>query len=105
MAKKAGFLGTDDLQTIDYNNDVTLDDLETVDFNDDTQMTDLTDIDKIDLKKSSATQQAAKIIIKKIQKFKKMGELSNTVNQIKKAKAEIMTLCLLNRFPHTRKID
>ena len=34
-----------------------------------------------------------------------MGELSNTVNQIKKAKAEIMTLCLLNRFPHTRKID
>ena len=42
MAKKAGFLGTDDLQTIDYNNDVTLDDLETVDFNDDTQMTDLT---------------------------------------------------------------
>ena len=60
MAKHAGFLGADDLQIIDYNNDVTLDDLETIDFNNDTQMTDLTDIDKIDLKKTSATQQAAK---------------------------------------------
>ena len=60
MAKKAGFLGTGNLQTIDYNNDATLDDLETIDFNNDTQMTDLTDIDKIDLKKTSATQQAAK---------------------------------------------
>ena len=58
--KKAGFLGTDNLQTIDCNNDATLDDLETIDFNNDTQMTDLTDIDKIDLKKTSATQQAAK---------------------------------------------
>ena len=34
-------------------------------------MTDLTDIDKIDLKKSSATQQAAKIIIKKYRNLKK----------------------------------
>ena len=41
-------LGTDDLQTIDYNNDVTLDDLKTIDFNNDTQITDLTSIDKID---------------------------------------------------------
>ena len=36
MAKHAGFLGADDLQIIDYNNDVTLDDLETTDFNNDT---------------------------------------------------------------------
>ena len=57
--KKAGFLGTDDLQIIDYNNDLTLDDLETVDFNNHTKMTDLTDIDKIDLRKTSAMQQAA----------------------------------------------
>ena len=41
-------LGTDYLQTIDYNNDVTLDDLKTIDFNNDTQITDLTNIDKID---------------------------------------------------------
>ena len=58
--KKAVFLGTDDLQTIDYNTDLTLDDLETIDFNNDTQITDLTDIDKMDLKHTSATQQAAK---------------------------------------------
>ena len=50
--KKASFLGTDNLKTIDYNNNITLDDLETIDFNNDTQMTDLTDIDKIDLKKT-----------------------------------------------------
>ena len=50
--KKASFLGTDNLKTIDYNHNITLDDLETIDFNNDTQMTDLTDIDKIDLKKT-----------------------------------------------------
>ena len=60
MAKKSWFSEIDDLGTIDYNKDVSLDDLETIDFNNDTQMTDLTDIDKIDLKKTSATQQAAK---------------------------------------------
>ena len=43
--KKASFLETDNLQTIDYNNDVTRY-LETVDFNNETQMTYLmTDID------------------------------------------------------------
>ena len=57
--KKAVFLGTDNLETTDYNNDAIFDELETIDFNNDTQMTDLTDIDKIDLKKTSATQQAA----------------------------------------------
>ena len=46
--KSAELLGTDDLQTIDYNNDVTLDDLKTIDFNNDTQITDLTSIDKRD---------------------------------------------------------
>ena len=55
-----GFLGTDDLQTIDYNNDVTLDDLKTIGINNNTQMTDLTDIDKTVLKETSPTQQAAK---------------------------------------------
>ena len=60
MAKKGCFPRNRHLQTIDYNNDLTLDDLETIDFNNDTQITDLTDIDKIDLKHTSATQQAAK---------------------------------------------
>ena len=58
--KKAVFLITDNLKTIDYYNDVTLDDLETIDFNNDTQMNDLTGIDKIDLNRTSATQKAAK---------------------------------------------
>ena len=57
--KKAGFLGTDNLQAIDCNNGVTLDDIKTRDFNNDTQMIDLTDSDKIDLKKTTATQRAA----------------------------------------------
>ena len=56
LLKKAGFLGADDLQTTDYNNDITLDDLKTIDFNNHTQMTDLTGIGKKDLKKTSATQ-------------------------------------------------
>ena len=44
--KKAGYLGTDDLETIDYNNDTPMDDLETVDFNNDTEMSDLIDLKK-----------------------------------------------------------
>ena len=62
--KKAGFLQTDDLEIIDH--DVSLDDLETIDLNNNTQMTYLTDAHKIDLKNTSATQQAAKKIIKNI---------------------------------------
>ena len=50
--KKADYLGTDDLQTIDYNNDTPIDDLETVDFNNDTEMSDL-----IDLKETSGTKE------------------------------------------------
>ena len=50
MAKTGCFLGTDNLQTIDHNNDVSVDDLKTLGFSTDTQMTDLNDIDKIDLK-------------------------------------------------------
>ena len=54
--KKAGFLGTDDLQTIDYNNDANkndLDDLETINYNNDTNISDL---DNINLKETSEAQ-------------------------------------------------
>ena len=44
--KKAGCLGTGDLETIDYNNDTPMDDLETVDFNNNTEMSDLIDLKK-----------------------------------------------------------
>ena len=54
--KKAGFLGTDDLQTTDYNNDTNkndLDDLETINYNNDTNISDL---DNINLKETSEAQ-------------------------------------------------
>ena len=67
MVKKAGFLETDNLEAIDYNHDVILDDIATVDHDKDTHPNDLNnDIKKIDLKKTSATQKAAKKIIKSI---------------------------------------
>ena len=54
-----GFLETDDLMTIDYNNDV--------DYHNDTQPNDLNnEIDKINLKKTSAMQKAAKKLLKNI---------------------------------------
>ena len=61
--KKAGFLGTDDLQTIDYNNDTNkndLDDVETINYNNDTNISDL---DDINLKEISGAQ--VKKIVKK----------------------------------------
>lgn len=64
MAKKTGFLGTDNLQTIDYNNDVRINKLETVDSNNNTQMTDVNDTD---LKKTSTTQQTAKQLSKNVE--------------------------------------
>ena len=65
--KRAVFLGTDGLQTIDYNNHVSVNDIETVDFNNDTEMIDLNDIDKIDLKKTPAVQHAAKKLSKNLE--------------------------------------
>ena len=61
--KKAGFLGTDDLQTIDYNNDTNkndLHDVETINYNNDTNISDL---DNINLKETSGAQ--VKKIVKK----------------------------------------
>ena len=55
-------------------------------------MTDLTDIDKRDLRKTSATQKAAKKI--KYKHLKREGESINYSGLNKKVKAEIMTLCL-----------
>ena len=50
VLKKAGYLGTDDLETINYSNDTPMDDLETVDFNNDTEMSNLIDVKKEDIK-------------------------------------------------------
>ena len=39
--KKVGYLETDDLETVDYNNDINLDDVQTADYNNDTQLDEL----------------------------------------------------------------
>ena len=44
--KKAGYLGTYDLETIDYNNGKPIDDPETIDFNNDTKMNNLISLKK-----------------------------------------------------------
>ena len=54
--KKAGYLGIDDLETTDYNNDVPMDVFETIDFNNDTEVSDLTN-----LKKTSGTKEIESI--------------------------------------------
>ena len=56
MLKRAGYLDTDDLQTINYNNDTSVADL---------QDHKNTGIDNINLKKTSGAQLAAEKIIKK----------------------------------------
>ena len=61
----ARFLGTGDLETIDYNNDTNitdLDDVETINYNDNTNINDL---DIVNVKKTSGAQLVAKTIVKK----------------------------------------
>ena len=99
MAKKSWFSEIDDLGTIDYNKDVSLDDLETIDFNNDTQMTDLTDIDKIDLKKTSATQQAAKKIIKIYRNFKRKCEPIEYSESNEKSKSRNNDIMFIQQIP------
>ena len=63
--RKAWFIGTDNLETIDYNNDTNindLDDVETITYKNDTNINDL---DNINLKKTPGLQIAAKKIVKK----------------------------------------
>ena len=81
--RKASYLDTDDLETVDYNNDnniADLDDIVTVDSNNDNNLDDvatgdynndnnLKDLDDIDLKKTSGKQIAAKKIVKKYKKI------------------------------------
>ena len=64
--KKTGFLCTDDLETIDYNNDTIindLDDVEIINYNNDKNINDL---DNVNLKKTLRAQMAAKNIDKNI---------------------------------------
>ena len=72
--KRTGYLDTDDLTTIDYNNATGLADLETAEYNNDTRMFDLDihlNTNKIYLKNSLGKQQAAKRIVKKYSNLKR----------------------------------
>ena len=63
--RKVGYLDTEDLETVDYNNDnniVDLDDISTVDYNNDNNLKDL---DNTDLKKTWGKQITTKKIVKK----------------------------------------
>ena len=93
MVKKAGFPETNDLEMIDCKNDVNLDDVATVDYNNDINLNNLNnDIQKIDIKKRSATQNAAKKLLKNTKSSKGKGQ---TVNYSKlNKKVTIMTLFL-----------
>ena len=42
--KRAGYLDTDDLETINYNNDTNMDNIETVDYDNGTNVNDLNNI-------------------------------------------------------------
>ena len=77
MGKKAGYLETDDLEMVHYDNDVSLDDVESADFNSELQPNELdNEIEKIDLKNTS-TQKTAKKIVKKYRNLKRKGQLVN----------------------------
>ena len=82
-------MGTDDLETIIYNNDTPMDNLETVDFNDNTEMSDL-----IDLKKESGTNGIE--FVKQVPLYprerlirKRKAELNNYSELSKKSKNDI----------------
>ena len=63
--RKVGVLGTDDLETINHNNDTNindLDDVETINYNNNTNINDL---DNVNLEKTSRAQIAAEKIVKK----------------------------------------
>ena len=84
--KKAGYLETDDLATVNYNNDVSLDDVQTVDYNNDTQFDELDSEPEQIVPKNISTQKTAKKIIKKYRILKRKGQLVSYGTLNKKSK-------------------
>ena len=58
--KKAGYLETDDLETVDYNNDISLDDVQSLDYNNNTQLDELDSEPAQIVPKNISTQKTAK---------------------------------------------
>ena len=84
--KEVGYLETDDLETVDYNNDVSLDDVQTVDYNNDTQLDELDSEPEQIVPKNISIQKTAKEIIKKYRNIKRKGQLVNYSKLNKKRK-------------------
>ena len=64
--KKTGFLCTDDLETIDYNNDTIINDLDDVEIINCNNDKNINDLNNVNLKKTLRAQMAAKNIVKNI---------------------------------------
>ena len=87
--KRAGYLDTDDLETINYNNiDSNMDDIETVGYNNDTNINDL---NNINLKKHQGTTIGKKMI----KKYRNLSRKKHMAGLIRKHKR---TLFFSNRY-------
>ena len=84
--KKAGYLETDDLETVDYNSDISLDDVQTVDYNNDIQLDELDNEPEKIVPKNILTQKTAKKVIKKYRNLERKGQLVNYSKLDKKGK-------------------
>ena len=95
-------MGTDDLETIDYNNDTPMNKLKTVDFNNYTEMSDL-----IDLKKESGTKEIEFVQQVPLNpgerlKTKRKPELNNYRELSKKSKNDITFMRQVPVHPRDR---
>ena len=111
--RKASYLDTDNLETVDYNNDnniADLDDIATVDYNNDNNLDDVTtvdynndnnlkDLDDVDLKKTSGKQLAAKKIVKI---YKKMARKKTYWKISKKTDNDVVFLKQVPVHPRDR---
>ena len=84
--KKGGYLETDDLETVDYNSDISLDDVQTVDYNNDIQLDELDNEPEKIVPKNILTQKTAKKVIKKYRNLERKGQLVNYSKLDKKGK-------------------
>ena len=75
--KNAGYLETDDLEMVDYNNDICLDDIQNVNYNNDTQFDELDSDPEQIAPKNISTQKTAKRIMEKYRNLKRKGQLVN----------------------------
>ena len=77
MVKKADYLETEDLETVDYSNYINLDDVQTVYYNNDTKLDELDSESEQIVPKKYFNTKTAKNLIKKYRNLKRKGQLVN----------------------------